>query len=111
MTFHVVQSIAVSNAQSPFRVVDQSGREIPWANRFLDRQRIRGVANTTLRSYAYDLLSLLRWWADTHGSMLIHEASVNESTLLDYIRFQAAQSPPPAPASINRRLSVAERVR
>jgi integrase len=110
MTFRVVQSIAVSNAQSPFRVVDQSGREIPWANRFLDRQRIRGVAKTTLRSYAYDLLSLLRWWADTHGSVLIHEASVNESTLLDYIRFQAAQSPPPAPASINRRLSVAERV-
>lgn len=110
MTFRVVQSMTVNNAQSPFRVVDQSEREIPWVNRFLDRQRIRGVADTTLRSYAYDLLNFLRWWAGAHGSVLIDEGSVSESTLLDYIRFQAAQTPPPAPASINRRLTVAERV-
>ena len=110
MMFRVVQSMAVNNAQSPFRIVDQSEREIPWVNRFLDRQRIRGVADTTLRSYAYDLLSFLRWWADTHGSVLMDEGLVSESTLLDYIRFQAAQNPRPAPASINRRLTVAERV-
>jgi integrase len=110
MTFRVVQSMTVNNAQSPFRVVDQSEREIPWLNRFLDRQRLRGVADTTLRSYAYDLLNFLRWWAGTHGSALMDEGSVSESTLLEYIRFQAAQNPPPAPASINRRLTVAERV-
>ena len=110
MMFRVVQSMAVNNAQIPFRIVDQSEREIPWVNRFLDRQRIRGVADTTLRSYAYDLLSFLRWWADTHGSVLMDEGLVSESTLLDYIRFQAAQNPRPAPASINRRLTVAERV-
>jgi site-specific recombinase XerD len=110
MTFRVVQSMAVNNAQSPFRVVDQSEREIPWVNRFLDRQRIRGVSDKTLRSYAYDLLNFLRWWVNTHGSVLMDEGSVSESTLLDYLRFQAAQSPPPAPASINRRLTVAERV-
>jgi hypothetical protein len=67
------------------------------------------VVNTTLRSYAYDLLSFLRCWADTHNSVLMHESSVTETTLLDYIRFQAAQKPAPAPASINRRVSVAER--
>jgi site-specific recombinase XerD len=110
MIFRVVQSMTVNNAQSPFRVVDQSEHEIPWINRFLDRQRIRGVADTTLRSYAYDLLNFLRWWAGTHGSVLMDEGSVSESTLLDYIRFQAAQNPPPAPASINRRLTIAERV-
>jgi integrase/recombinase XerD len=110
MTFRVIQSPTVNNAQSPFRVVDQSEHEIPWVNRFLDRQRIRGVAETTLRSYAYDLLNFLRWWAGTHGSVLIDEGSVSESTLLEYIRFQAAQNPPPAPASMNRRLTVAERV-
>jgi site-specific recombinase XerD len=109
MIFRVVQTVAVNNAQSPFRVVDQSEQEIPWVNRFLDRQRIRGVVNTTLRSYAYDLLSFLRWWADMHNSVLMHESSVSETTLLDYIRFQAAQNPPPAPASINRRVSIAER--
>jgi len=110
MIFRVVQSMAVNNAQSPFRVVDQSEREIPWVNRFLDRQRIRGVAHTTLRSYAYDLLNFLRWWVDTHGSIVMEEDSVSESTLLEYIRFQAAQNPSPAPASINRRLTIAERV-
>jgi integrase len=109
MIFRVVQSITVNNAQSPFRVVDQSEQEIPWVNRFLDRQRLRGVVNTTLRSYAYDLLSFLRWWVDMHKSVLMHESSVSETTLLDYIRFQAAQNPPPAPASINRRVSIAER--
>ena len=35
---------------------------------------------------------------------------MTESTLLDYIRFQADQCPRPAPASINRRVSIAERV-
>lgn len=110
MIFRVVQSTTVNNAQSPFRVVDESEHEVPWANRFLDRQRIRGVADTTLRSYAYDLLNFLRWWAGTHGSILMDEGSVSESTLLEYIRFQVAQNPPPAPASVNRRLTVAERV-
>jgi site-specific recombinase XerD len=110
MRFRVVQPVALSNAQSPFRVVDESGREVTWVNRFLDRQRIRAVADTTLRSYAHDLLHFLRWWVSVHGTDAIAEGAVTESTLLDYIRFQAEQNPPPAPASINRRVSIAERV-
>ncbi len=66
MKFHVVQPPGLSNAQSPFRVADESGREVAWVNRFLDRQRIRAVAETTLRSYAHDLLHFLR--SDRRGS-------------------------------------------
>src|SRR5450631_103591 len=110
MKFRVVQPPGLSNAQSPFRVVDESNQEVVWVNRFLDRQRIRAVADTTLRSYAHDLLHFLRWWVGAHSTATIAESTVTESTLLDYIRFQADQSPRPAPASINRRVSIAERV-
>ncbi len=37
MRFHVVQQHGLSNGQSPFRVVGQSGREVDWINRFLDQ--------------------------------------------------------------------------
>jgi site-specific recombinase XerD len=110
MKFRVIHSAAVNNAQSPFRVVDESTCEVAWVNRFLDRQRVRGVAITTLRSYAHDLLHFLRWWVLIHGSTTMQAGAISESTLLDYIRFQAAQNPPPAPASVNRRTSVAERL-
>src|SRR5450755_1860822 len=98
MKFRVVQPSGLSNAQSPFRVVDDAGREVAWVNRFLDRQRIRAVADTTLRSYAHDLLHFLRWWVGVQGTDAIAESTITESTLLDYIRHQADQQPRPAPA-------------
>ena len=62
----------------------------------LDQQRVRGVADSTLRSYAHDLLHFLRWWAAAHQTSAITEEALTESTLLDYIRFQVNQNPPPA---------------
>jgi hypothetical protein len=50
--FRVAQQHGLSNALSPFRVVRQSGVEVDWINRFLDQQRVRGVAESTLRSEA-----------------------------------------------------------
>ena len=47
MRFHVAQQRGLSNAQSPFRVVEQSGRDVEGVNRYLDEQRIRGVADST----------------------------------------------------------------
>ena len=58
MNFRVVEQPGLENARSPFRVVEDSGQEVEWVNRFLDQQRVRSVAETTLRSYAYDLLEL-----------------------------------------------------
>ena len=109
MTFRVVHQDGLSNAHSPFRVVEQSGREVEWINRYLDQERVRGVADTTLRSYAHDLLHFLRWWATAHPTSTITQQVLTESTFLDYIRFQVNQNPPPAAASINRRVGTAER--
>ncbi|HKF20446.1 MAG TPA: site-specific integrase, partial [Candidatus Angelobacter sp.] len=94
MRFRVAQQHGLSNALSPFRVVRQSGVEVEWINRFLDQQRVRGVAESTLRSYAHDLLHFLRWWAAAHRTSTITQQALTESTFLDYIRFQVDQDPP-----------------
>ena len=109
MTFHVAHQLGLSNAHSPFRVIEQSGREVEWINRYLDQQRVRGVADSSLRSYAHDLLHFLRWWAAAHKTSTITKETLSESTLLDYIRFQVNQNPAPAAESVNRRVGTAER--
>lgn len=48
--FRVIHQRGLSNALSPFRVVEQTGREVDWVNRYLDQQRVRGVADSALRS-------------------------------------------------------------
>jgi len=107
--FRVILRRDLENARSPFRVIPDNGGEIEWVNHLLDQQRVRGVAETTLRSYAYDLLHFLRWWDKVKRSTAITEKALTESTLLDYIRFQTNQQPQPAAASINRRVGIAER--
>src|SRR5580698_4438471 len=110
MTFQVIHSKDASNAQSSFRVMEQPmGREVEWINRFLDRECVRCLAETTLRSYALDLLHFLRWWVSVHQTDVVIEEAITESTLLEYGRFQAGQSPRPAAATINRRIVVADR--
>ena len=107
MTFRVQEQRSLGNAQSPFRVIDESAREVAWANRFLDQQRVRGAADTTLRTYAHDLLHFLRWWAAEHKNLAITKQALTEAKLLDYIRFQVSQKS--AAASVNRRVGTAER--
>jgi site-specific recombinase XerD len=105
MTFQVIHQPR-SGARSPFRIVEtQSGREVQWVNRFLDRECVRCLAETTLRSYAMDLLHFVRWWAGIQQSDAVPENAL-ASALPDYIRFQAGQQPRPAPATINRRVIV-----
>src|ERR1019366_6137651 len=101
--FRVLEQRDLENARSPFRVVQDDGGEVGWVNRFLDRQRVRCVADSSLRGYAHDLLHFLRWWAGVSHSPEISEEAGTEATLLDYIRFQTNQQPRPAAASINRR--------
>jgi len=107
--FRVILRRDLENARSPFRVLQHNGGEVEWANHLLDQQRVRGVAETTLRSYAYDLLHFLRWWAKVKHSTAITEEALTESTLLEYTRFQVNQQPSPAAASVNRRVGIAER--
>ena len=107
MTFQVVHQPNSGGAQSPFHIVEtQTGREVEWVNRFLDRECVRCLAETTLRAYAMDLLHFLRWWAGLHQTDTVAERAL-ASVLLDYVRFQAGLQPRPAPATINRRVIVA----
>ena len=110
MMFRLIHRQTSHNAQSPVRVVEQTtGREVGWINRYLDREYVRRLANTTLRTYAYNLLHFVRWWERVHHTGDIRKGDLSESTLLDYVRFQSSQQPRPSPSLINDRVAVADR--
>jgi integrase len=110
MKFRLIHQQASNNAQSPVRVVEQTtGCEVGWINRYLDREYVRRLANTTLRTYAHNLLHFVRWWKSVHHTGDLREGDLSESTLLDYVRFQSSQQPRPSPSTINDRVAVAER--
>ena len=52
MTFRVVHLPTPNQARSAFRIVETTGREVDWVNRYLDYECLRRVADLTLRSYA-----------------------------------------------------------
>jgi integrase/recombinase XerD len=108
MKFRVVHQ--PTSARSPFRIVEPATRrEVDWINRFLDGEFLRRVADTTLRSYAHDLLHFLRWWESVHHSEALSPDALTESTLLDYLRFQSSQQPQLSGATINHRVAVVDR--
>jgi integrase/recombinase XerD len=110
MKFHVIYQRTSSNGQSPVRIVEQTtGREVAWINRFLDREYVRRLADTTLRIYAHELLHFLRWWESVHHTGDIADNDLSESTLLEYVRFQSGQQPRPSPSTINHRTAVVDR--
>jgi len=110
MKFHVIYQRTSSNGQSPVRIVEQTtGREVAWINRFLDREYIRRLADTTLRIYAHELLHFLRWRESIHHTGDISESDLSESTLLEYVRFQSGQQPRPSPSTTNHRTAVVDR--
>ena len=67
MTFHLIARTDGPASNSPFRVVDDQGRELEWLNRFLDLEHVRGLAPLTLRTYALALLHFVRWWNGQPG--------------------------------------------
>src|ERR1700732_1318467 len=110
MKFCVIYQQTSHNAQSPVRVVEQAtGRGVSWINRYLDREYVRRLANTTLCTYAYNLLHFIRWWESVHYTGDIREGDLTESTLLDYVKFQSGQQPRPSPSIINDRVAVVDR--
>jgi integrase/recombinase XerD len=112
MTFHAVHLPDLPAGRSPVRLADQDGREIEWANRFLDAISLRGLSPLSLRSYAYALLHFLRWWSRQPGVDVQHLAleQFTESTLVDYVRAQLSEQPKPAPENINNRSSMLRRL-
>jgi site-specific recombinase XerD len=110
MKFCLIHQPTSHSAQSPVRVVEQStGREVGWINRYLDREYVRRLANTSLRIYACNLLHFVRWWESVHHTGDIRNGDLAESTLLDYVRYQSSQQPRPSPSTINDRVAVADR--
>ena len=102
MNFRVVAQNSVPASASPYRLVDDRGRELSWANEFLDAQRVRQLSLRSLRAYAFDLLHLGRWLREARHSL----AQINQSLVLQYVRDQLDESPQPTPRTINRRLCV-----
>jgi hypothetical protein len=84
MKLSVIYQPTVPASTSPYRVRDEQGRELDWANAFLDGQRIRQLSACSLRIYAYDLLDFARWFEPQHQPL----AEITESTLVDYVRHQ-----------------------
>lgn len=110
MRFHVIRPHAPNPAQSPIRVVEhETGHEVGWVNRYLDREYVRRLADTTLRACTYNLLHFVRWWESTHHTGEVVEADLTESTLLDYLKFQCNHQPPFANTTINLRICIADR--
>ena len=102
----VYQPSALASA-SPWRLLDQQGQEISWANAFLDAQRIRQLSLGSLRAYGYGLLRFARWWLEDPPRPL---SEITESTLLEYVRHQLNQQPQPTPQTVNHGLDVVRRL-
>ncbi|MGC2402691.1 MAG: tyrosine-type recombinase/integrase [Acidobacteriaceae bacterium] len=104
MKLFLVYRPSVLASVSPYRLLDEQGQEIGWANAFLDGQHIRQLSLRSLRAYAYDLLHFARWWSEPALPLPLSE--ITESTLLDYVRHQLDQKPKPTPQTVNHRLTV-----
>jgi site-specific recombinase XerD len=102
MKLSVVHQPSVPASASPYRLCDENGRELDWANAFLDAQCIRQLSLCSLRAYAYDLLDFARWLEPRHQPL----ADMTESALVDYVRHQLEQHPKPTPQTVNHRLGV-----
>jgi integrase/recombinase XerD len=110
MKFQVIRTQNSRGAHSPFRVVEQStSNEVGWINRYLDREYVRRVADTSLRIYAFNLLHFVRWWHHEHHTSELARKDLTASTLLDYLRFQSSLKPRPAASTINDRVGDADR--
>ena len=110
MTFRVAHKPSTNHVHCPYRIVEQAtGREIDWINRYLDYEMLRRLADTTLRTYAHELLHFLRWWESVHHTDVVAKDALTESTLLDYVRFQSGQERELTGATINQRVAIVDR--
>ncbi|MGH9628732.1 MAG: hypothetical protein ACRD7E_10410 [Bryobacteraceae bacterium] len=102
MKFRVVHKPTNNHARCPCRVIERAtGREIDWINPNLDYETLRRLADTTLRTYAHELLHFLRWWESVHHTDAVSKEDLTETTLLDYVRFQSGQERELTAATIN----------
>ncbi|HLJ76641.1 MAG TPA: tyrosine-type recombinase/integrase, partial [Acidobacteriaceae bacterium] len=102
MKLSVAYLPSTRNSASPYRLLDELGQEVDWANRFLDTKRLLSRSPRSLRAYAFDLLHFARWAQHPPRRL----ADLTEDVLQEYVRHQLDRQPPPATPTINRRLGV-----
>lgn len=100
MKLSVVYQHLLPASASPYRLREEDGGELKWANAFLDGQRLRQLSLRSLRIYAYDLLDFARWFQPQQRPL----AEITESTIVDYVRHQLEQQSKPTPQTVNHRL-------
>lgn len=112
MKFRLQHMPELPASASPYRLLDEEGHEIEWANRFLDIQRVRGLQRLTLRAYAHMLLHFVRWWSRQPEVDVMHFElrQFTEATLLDYVRDQLNEQPRPSAPHINQRSTMLRRL-
>ena len=106
MNLSLLHQPSAAASASPYRLLDEQGQEVVWANAFLDAQRVRQLSLRSLRAYAYDLLHFARWLEDAPQPL----AEITESTLLDYVRQQLDRESKPSSGTVNHRLGVVHRL-
>jgi hypothetical protein len=83
MKFRVFSQQSSNHTQSPVRIVEgKTNREVGWTNRYLDREYVRRLGEKTLRTYAYDLLHFVRWWASVHSCSDVQREDLTENNLI-----------------------------
>ncbi len=98
MPFRVAHKPSTNHVHCPYRIVEQAtGREIDWINRYLDYEMLRRLADTTLRTYAHELLHFLRWWEGVHHTDVVAK------------EFQSGQERELTGATINQRVAIVDR--
>jgi hypothetical protein len=112
MTFRIVTNTGLPAGSSPFRIVDEHGGELEWANRFLDLERVRGLMPLSLRMYATTILHFVRWRSKRPGADVTYFAAgqFTEATLVDYVRDQLEQQTQSGPSTINSRSETLRRL-
>ena len=100
MKLSVVYLPSIAHSASPYRLLDEAGQELAWANRFLDAKRLQQRSPRSLRAYAFDLLHFARWALDPPRPL----PDLTEAAIEQYLRHQLDQQPTPAAPTINRRL-------
>jgi site-specific recombinase XerD len=104
MKLAIVYRPSVRPSLSPYRLLDEQGQEVAWANAFLDAKRLVQRSPRSLRAYAYSLLSFARWFEGDPQHPPCPLSELSESHLEQYAAHQLDQQPPPTAKTINYRL-------
>lgn len=102
-SFRLIHDRSCPASMSPYRILDSKNQPVRWINDFLDAQHMRCLSLRSLRAYGYDLLNFVRWWSRPSRRLL---STLDESRLLDYVRYQVERERKPSAPTINHRLVV-----